>query len=250
MDLAAVQVHDRPAALTSPPPDGAPPTPSASFRISDALAYGWTAYWRNVGPMVLIALAVVAVNLVLGQLGRVDDSLGSQIALQGLSFVVGIVLAMGLVRASLAVCNGERPEPAMLLQTDSFGAYLRASLLFGLAVAIVAIVPTLVLDSIGAGAVGLGIGSFAAIAVVLALQLYGYVVIAEPGTGAIHALIRSYAMTRGHRWQLFGLVLMLGLVLLAGLAMCFVGVIFSYGIVAVTLAYTYRALNDEWVAGL
>ena len=80
-------------------------------------------------------------------------------------------------------------------------------------------------------------------------QLYGYVVIAEPGTGAIQALVRSAALTRGHRGQLLGLVLLLALVLLAGLALCFVGVIFSYGIVAVTLAYTYRALNDEWVAG-
>jgi len=200
--------------------------------------------------MVLITLVVVGVNLVLGQLGSVDDSIGSQIALQGLSFVVGIVLAMGLIRASLAVCNGERPEPAMLLQTDNFGAYLRASLLFGVAVAVTVLVPTLAFHSVGATGVGLGIGSIAAIAVILALQLYGYVVIAEPGTGALQALLRSVALTRGHRWQLLGLVLLLGFVLLAGLALCFVGVVFSYGIVAVTLAYTFRTLNDEWVAGL
>ena len=200
--------------------------------------------------MVLIAVVVVGVNLLLGQLGSVDDSLGSQIALQGLSFVVGIVLAMGLVRASLAVCNGERPEPAMLLQTDRFGPYFRASLLFGLSVAVTVLVPTLALDALGAGGVGLGIGSVAAVAVILSLQLYGYVVIAEPGTGAIQALVRSSALTRGHRWQLLGLMMLLGLVLLAGLALCFVGVIFSYGIVAVTLAYTYRALKGEWVAGI
>ncbi len=218
--------------------------------MSDALTYGWAAYWRNAGPMVLIALVVVVVNLLLGQLGRVDDSLGSQIALQGLSFVVGIVLAMGLVRASLAVCNGEQPEPSLLLRTDSFGPYFRASLLFGAATAGAVLLPTLLLDAVGASGLGLAIGSVVAFAVILSLQLYGYVVVAEPGTGAIQALLRSAALTRGHRWQLLGLMLMLGLVLLAGLALCFVGVIFSYGIVAVTLAYTYRMLNDDWVAGI
>ena len=231
------------------PPDGPIPAPTSPFRVFDALGYGWAAYWRNAGPMVVIAVVVVGINLVLGQLGTTTSNLGSQIALQVLSFVVGIVLAMGLVRASLAVCAGERPEASMLLQTDGFGTYLFASLLFGAAVATTVLLPTLLLDALGLGFAGLVIGSIAAITVLLSLQLYGYVVIAEPGTGPVHALVRSAALTRGHRWQLFGLVMLLGLVLLAGFALCFVGVIFSYGIVAVTLAYTYRTLTGAWVAG-
>ena len=118
VDLAALQVRDRPAALTPVPPDGPIPAPTSPLRVFDALGYGWAAYWRNAGPMVVIAVVVVGINLVLGQLGATTSNLGSQIALQVLSFVVGIVLAMGLVRASLAVCAGERPEASMLLRTD------------------------------------------------------------------------------------------------------------------------------------
>ena len=61
-----------------PPPPAAPPPPpsdapiggsSAPFSVGDAVSYGWNAFWKNVGPMILIVLAIWAVNIVLSLIG-------------------------------------------------------------------------------------------------------------------------------------------------------------------------------------
>ena len=52
--------------MTMEPPPPPPPPPSPSGRpaggepvnIGEAVNYGWNAYWKNVGPMVVIALVI------------------------------------------------------------------------------------------------------------------------------------------------------------------------------------------------
>ena len=51
---------------------------------------------------------------------------------------------------------------------------------------------------------------------------------------------RSAEITKGNRWNLFALGLVLLLVNLVGLLLFVVGVLFTMGISLVTLAYVYR----------
>jgi hypothetical protein len=220
VDVAALQVRDRQTSLIT-------------FRVSDALSYGWKAYLRNIGPMLLLALIIVAVNLLLSYVGTALDNGASQIALNLLSLIIGIMLAMGLIRAGLAVVQGDRPDAGMLVRTDGFGSYLVASILFlvGAFVGLIALI-------------------IPGIAVLVMWQFFGYVIVEAPTTRATDALRRSAAITKGYRWKLFGLGLSLLALNFLGVLACGVGVIFTYGISAITLAYAYRTLSSQWVAPL
>jgi uncharacterized membrane protein len=185
-------------------------------------------YWRNVGPLLLLALVILLVNFVIGLIGSGVSSVAGRIVIQLISFVVGVVLAMGLIRAALAVVEGRQPEVRMILETDGFGPYLVASILVGVGVAIglfLLIVPGLILA--------------------MMWLFFGFIIVEQPTTGATDAIRRSAEITRGHRWPLFGLVLLLIGINFIGLLACGVGLLFTYGITAVTLAYAYKTLSGQ-----
>jgi uncharacterized membrane protein len=199
--------------------------------VGDAISYGWNAYWKNVGPMVLITLVIFVVQLLISIVGSGTDGAMARVVLQLLSFVVGIILAMGLIRASLAVCEGRKPEVSMLMQTDGFFNYLVAAILFGIGVffgLVLLIVPGII---------------FAVV-----FHYFGYAIVQQPELGAIDALKRSADITRGYRWQLFGLALLLMLINFVGLLACGIGVLFTYGISAIAIAYAYKTLSGQAVA--
>ena len=102
-----------PGAPPPPPPPGAPPG-GAPYSVGDAVSYGWSAYWKNVGPLVVITLVIFAVQFLISIVSNATDSAVGQALLQVISFLVAIILAMGLIRASLAVCEGRKPEVSML----------------------------------------------------------------------------------------------------------------------------------------
>jgi hypothetical protein len=214
--------------MTQPPP---PPPAAGAFSVGDAISYGWNAYWRNVGPMLLLALIVFAVNVLIGLLGRTTDDLLPLIVLQVISLLIGIIFGMGLIRAALAVTEGRAPEVNMLFLTDGFGAYLVASILVVIGITlglVLLIVPGIILA--------------------IMWHFFGYVIVEDPTTGSIDAMKRSAEITRGYRWQLFGLGLLLILINFAGFLALGVGMIFTYGITAITVAYTYKVLSGQAVA--
>ncbi len=227
-----------PPGTPPPPPPGTPPpgsgwgqAPAAgSFRVGEAISYGWTVYWQNAGPMIVLALVIFGVNMAIGLAGSNFDNATSQVLLNIISFLIGIILAMGLIRASLAVVSGGTPAVAMLFLTEGFGAYFLASILVGIGVVlgmIALIVPGIILA--------------------IMWHFFGYVIVEDPSTGALDAMRRSAEITRGHRWQLLGLgFALLGLNIL-GLLLCIVPIIFTYGITAITVAYTYRHLTGQAV---
>lgn len=208
-----------------------PPSTGRSFTIGDAVSYGWNAYWQFAGPMVLIAVVILAVNVVLGVIAQATDSLGALIVLQVLGFVVGIIVTMGLIRAALAVTEGRTPNVNMLLETDGFGPYLIASILVGLGVLaglILLIVPGIILA--------------------IVWHFFGYVIVQEPTMRATDAMRRSAEITEGYRWQLLGLGLVLFLINIVGALACGVGLIFTYGITAISVAWTYKTLSGQPIA--
>ncbi len=219
-----------PPGMPPPPPPGAPAS-GAAFNVGDAISYGWTAYWKNFGPMVLITLVIFAAQFLISIVGGATDSTFGQALLQIISFLVGIILAMGLIRASLAVCEGRKPEVSMLLQTDGFFNYLIASILFGIGIII-----------------GLFLLIIPGIIFAVVFFYFGYAIVQQPEIGAMEALKRSADITKGYRWQLFGLAVLLILINFVGLLACGIGVLFTYGITAVAIAYSYKTLSGQPLA--
>ena len=135
------------------------------------------------------------------------------------------------VITSLAITRGVKPEVGMLFQTEGFGPYIIASILFGLGVIVglfLCIIPGIIFGVI--------------------FHFYGYA-ISEAGDGlsATDALKRSAEITKGHRWELFGLAIVLILINIVGALLCLVGLLFTYGISAIAVAYAYRSLSGQSV---
>jgi uncharacterized membrane protein len=211
-----------------PPPGSIPPPVGGSFDVGRAVSYGWSAYWKNAGPLIVLALVVLVVNFAISLAGQNVSGLAPRIVLQLIGFVVGIVLAMGLIRASLAVVEGRTPEVSLLFQTDGFGNYLIASILATIGVffgILLCIIPGVILA--------------------IMWHFFGYVIVEDPATGPVDALRRSADITRGNRWQLFGLGILLIGINLIGLVACGIGLIFTYGITVVTVAYAYKTLSGQ-----
>lgn len=205
-----------------------PVSGAAPFSVGAAVGFGWNAFWRNAGPMLLITVVIIAVTVAVNLLGNISSNSALQIVLSVVAWIVGLLVAFGLIRASLAVTRGEKPEVAMLFRGDNFGPYLIASILF----------------SIGA-AIGLILLVVPGIIFMIAFQFYGYV-LSEGGTGgAVAALSRSAEITKGRRWELFGLGIVLFLITIVGFLLCCIGLLFTYPITALATAYAYRSLNGE-----
>jgi uncharacterized membrane protein len=227
------QVPPPPPPASPPPPPGDAPIGGASapFSVGDAVGYGWNAYWKNVGPMILIVLAIWLVNVLLSIIALPFDNQFMRFIIQLIAWVVSLLLALGLIRATLALTRGEKPEVSMLFETDNFGPYLIAAILFGIATTIgfiLCIVPGVII------AVFYG--------------FYGFVIIDKGEQSPIDALKRSQALVSGHFGAVLGLAVVLILINIVGALLCGVGLLFTVGISAIAWAYAYRALSGEPVA--
>jgi len=192
----------------------------------DALARGWSLYWQNVGPMVLIALTLIGIEIAVSVIGTAVGNGAAGLLFEIFTTVIVVLLGLGVIRASLAVAEGRAPSVGMLVITDGWGPYLLASILVGLGVLIglfLLIVPGIILA--------------------LMWEFYGFVIAEDPTISPVDALQRSAEITRGHRCQLLGLGLLLALINVVGLLACCVGLIFTSGIAWVTTACAYHTLS-------
>jgi uncharacterized membrane protein len=222
-----------------PPPPPPPPPPGsagqssspASFAIGDALSYGWNSYWKNVGPMLLIAVVVFAIQAVFSAIGNASDNAGIQIVFQLIGTLVSLLITLGWFRIALEVTNGVKPEVGDVFKAQGYGPFILASILFYIGAIIgfiLLIVPGIIF--------------------VATFGFYGFVIAQRgDGVGVTESLQRSAEITRGHRWQLFGMAIVLFLVNILGLLACIVGVVFTLGITLIAWAYIYRALSGEQV---
>jgi uncharacterized membrane protein len=217
-----------------PPPPSVPPGPPAGaspVSVGDAVSYGWAAYWKNVGPMLVILLIIAAVHVLFGLAGEAVDSLVGRILLQLAAWLIGLFLALGLFRVALEITRGVQPEVGDLFKAEGYAPYIVASILFGIGFFI-----------------GLLLFVIPGIIFAVVFGFYGFVA-AERGNDvlAMETLQRAAEISRGHRWQLFGLAIVLFLINVLGALLCGVGLLFTAGITIIAWAYTYRRLSGEQV---
>jgi len=203
----------------------------APFSVGDAVGYGWNAYWKNVAPMLLITVVILVIQFAVNFIGSATRSTFVQLLFMIIGWIVSMILAMGLIRASLAVVRGQTPEVNMLFQTEGLGPYIVASILFGIMFGIgliLCIVPGIIVGII--------------------FMFYGYLIVENPTLGPTDALKRSQELTKGKLGELFVFGLALFGINLVGAILCGVGLLFTYGITAIAIAYAYRTINGETVA--
>lgn len=191
--------------------------------------------------MLLITLVVVIVNIAFSLVSLPFSSVGLRVLFQIAGLVVGLLLALGLIRASLAVTAGRTPEVSMLFEGENFGPYVIASLVFAVPFFVAALLSlvspfiTLLIE--------IGLIYYA-----ITFGFYGFVIVDKGEQDPIAALKASAAVTAGKRGQLFVLGIVLVLLNVVGFFALCIGILFTYGITTIAWAYTYRSLSGEQVA--
>lgn len=203
-----------------------------AFSPGAAISYAWSATVKNLGPLVLMTLVILLAQVVL-QVGFSGGEGVIALLLSIATSVVSLILAMGLIRAALRVTDGGTPELSQLTETDQLGPYIVQAILVGLAIGIgllVCIIPGL-------------------IAAVL-FAFAGYAVIDARDGDAVGAIKRSFEIVKGNFGAVLGLMVLLILVNIVGALLCGIGLLFTYPMTSVAIAYAYRTLNGQPVAAI
>lgn len=145
-----------------------------------------------------------------------------------INLALGTLLSMGATAFYLAAHdNPATADLSLLWHPRPFWKYLGASILLALAVAIgfvLLIVPGIILG--------------------LMFMFTTFVVI-ERELGPIDAMSESHRLTRGHKWRLFGFVLLLLLINVLGVLALVVGLLVSIPVSTLAFVHAYRVLGGK-----
>lgn len=202
--------------------------------VGSAISYGWKKFSENVGPFILLVLAVFVAVIVLNILqGILTPNSGGflalvwSLALSIVVMVVSFIIQAGVYRAGLGVTRGQQPSVSMLTQTDNMVPYILTVILVGLGAFVgflLCIIP---------GIIWL---IFTAYAPILAL---------DKGTSPVEAITTSLNWVKDNMGQVFLILLVSWVVYIAGALLCGVGLLVSIPVALVAIIYSYRALTNE-----
>ena len=208
-----------------------PARPVPRFSIGDAVTYSWNACWQNLGPVMLVSGVVLAGNGLVALLEAAFSGAAMGYAFGLFGILINLLLVFGLLRAALSVVEGRPVALAEAFRPDGFGPFLLASVVFLLGIY-----------------VGIRLWVVPGLLFGVVFQFYGFVVAEHPDVGPVVALRRAAALTKGVRVRLFGLAAVLAFLNLAGVMLCFLGLVVTYALSAVALAYVYRLLSGQPIA--
>jgi uncharacterized membrane protein len=199
-----------------------------AFSKKEALQFGWNTMKSNVGFFIGLLLIVWAISVVPGIINTFVKSVAVALVVAILFRLIQWFLEIGLIRISLAFCDGKTSAiPDLFSGKDVYWKYVGGTILYGLIVfggILLLIVPGIIWS--------------------IQFFFYSYLII-EKGMDPIQALKASSAMTKGHKWELFlfGLVT-LGVNLLGALCLL-VGLFATVPTTLVALASIYRKLSSK-----
>ena len=188
--------------------------------VALAAAFAWGILSVALSPCHLSSIPLI-VGFISGQ-GKMTPRQAFWIST---AFAVGILATIGLIGAITASAG------RMIGDVGPIGNYIVAAIIFGICFGIgliLCIVPGIIIG--------------------LIWMFYGFVIVENPNTTATDALKKSQEMTKGRLGELFVFGLALFGINLIGAILCGVGLLFTYGISAIAVAYAYRSLRGEPVA--
>lgn len=203
------------------------------FNFTDVLSYGWRVMkvnlWFFVGLgliWLIIAYTPAAIEFIAARMDLpAPVFLAVRIITNIASWIIGIILRIGLIKIALSFCDERRPTIGTLFDAwDCFWRYLAAAILYGLIIFggfILLIIPGIIW------------------AIKFSLCFY---FIVDKGLGPIEALKASSRTTMGVKWDLLGFGIICGLINLLGLLCLIVGVFATYPTTMVAQALVYRQL--------
>lgn len=233
-----------------PPPGGYPPVGNyaagmpagagrPAFSATDAFAYGWKGFTANLGPLIVIALVIVAVNLISQWLQYAFDNGFLQFLATIAALLISLVLALGLYRATLIIVDGGTPKVEDVLSTKDLASYIVASVLVWLIVTvglILCIIPGIIAGYL--------------------LQFYGFAILDKksddisgaPSSDPVGALRTSFKITSTHVGELLILLILVFVANLIGAILCLVGLLVTIPVSYIAVAYAWRYFTNGTIA--
>lgn len=203
------------------------------FSFSDVLGYGWRVmkanFWFFVGlglVWLIITYIPAIINTVLPYLYLSQPIyMVLYIIITILSWIIAIVLSIGIKKIALSFCDERKPTIGTLFDVwDCFWRYLGTAILYGLIVLgglILCYIPGIIWS--------------------IKFGLCFYFVI-DKGLDPIEALKASSRTTMGVKWELFALAIVCISITFLGLLCLIVGIFAAYPVVMVANALVYRQL--------
>ncbi len=198
-----------------------------NFSISEAVGFGWDTMKSNIGFFIGLLIVVGLIENVPGFIAitlEADSPLLATI-INIASLVLSMIIGMGLIEISLKFCDGEKGELSDLFSCyPLFFNYLIGSIIYWLIIM-----------------VGLILLIIPGIIWAIQFQYYSYLII-DRGLGPIDALKKSSKITKGVKWDLFILSIVLMVINLLGLLCLLVGLFATIPTTMIATAFVYRKL--------
>lgn len=220
-----------------PPP--APPAPAGEYgrdaapTVGEAVGYGWSAFVKNIGPLVVIALVVILVQAGLSAIGLAFDSYWGRAIFNIITTIVGYIITVALYRAALMILDGRKPVLGELFSGPAVINYFLASLLAGIIVGI-----------------GFLLLFIPGIIAAFLLQFTGFAAIDRYQDGPVAALSHSFNVVKSN----VGVVILFDLaaiaILIVGALLCGVGLLVAIPVVLIASGYMWRRLSGGQVAAI
>lgn len=197
-----------------------------TFSTKEALKFGWETTKKNFWFLTGLTLLC----WVVGYLPQLLDSGHSNRGSWVITIAAALLSAwvqLGSMRILLALVDGKQPSFALMkMDIKSPIYYFVASILVGILVA-----------------AGLFLLVVPGIMVALAVGMYGYRII-DAKAGIVDSLKQSAAITKGHRWNLLGLGIVIFLLNMVGAMLALIGLLITMPVTMVAYAYVYRKLTQ------
>jgi hypothetical protein len=197
-----------------------------TFSVTEAIAFGWDTFKRNMAVSIGIGAGSISTMLILN--GLAESAGDHPVLVMGIGFVsqlVQIFWSLVWIRFALSVYDARVLRPRELVaDSKTYVEFLAVTLLYGLLVAaglLLLIVPGIYL------AVRYGLVGF---------------LVADGRADVLDSFRQSSAVTKGVRWRLFFLMLLLVVLNLGGALFLGLGLLFTVPTSVFAMALAYRRL--------
>ncbi len=238
------------------PPYGQAPGGAAPFSVGNAFSYGWNKFKANLGPILIVALVLVAalvfiqilqfvftggndasftIDAETGQVesdssGMLGGSIIATLFFTGLSLLAQTVIQSGIVKGSLDLTRGKPISVGSMFSGIDWAQVIIAAVILAIATTV--------------GFVLCILPGF----VVLFLTSFSLYFIIDKGMSAVDGIRASISFTMANAGTLIVFFLACIAAFIVGALLCGVGLLVAIPVVVLATAYTYRTLQGEQVA--
>lgn len=201
-----------------------------NFSAEDSIKFGWETFKKRPWFFIGVAAILLVISSISSALSPSSENFSNNVPLSLIGFLASLAIStlidMGVTSLSLkASSNTSAVKFEDLWHPKPFWKYLAAAMLTGLVVVIgfiFLIVPGVLLA--------------------LMLMFVKFLVI-DRNLGPIEAIKESARVTKGYKWKLFVLLLLIVLINIVGFFLLFIGLLVSIPVSALAVAHAYRTLS-------